>query len=263
MSINSPAIKKFQSLEEIHVPFCTGTNMPFVTCDDETYNDQIWTFTSLDAVKEFAQTYAQQKLAFRDVLVKKAQFGAFFMDLYSMGINEIVFCDEQGTHKLDFSQIVKFPDFSKMPEKQRPLMNQELQLSTIYFLQEARKSGVEPDKAKLEPLAEEMYANLANSRFLHQVMTDDTQEHTKGKLLFPLLTDKKGNQFQPIFSDHNQYMKHRQKNKPAENTRTLLVGIEELKKYLMKQAKGYLINPDGYCHVLTMQQLEYLIKHFQ
>ena len=69
-------------------------------------------------------------------------------------------------HKIEFSKFVKIPDFSKVPDNQRPLFNPELQLSSIYFFQEVKRPGVTPDKEKLEPLAEEMYANLAKAKFL-------------------------------------------------------------------------------------------------
>lgn len=262
MSIDSHVIKKFQNLKELHIPFSLATNMPFVTCDEDTFNDQSWLFTSLDSLKEFAKKYAEQKMVFRDVVVKKENFKDLFVDFYSMGVNEVVFCEEKNQYKLELSDIIKFQDVSALPPNQRPLVNQELQLSTIYFLQEVRKPGSEPDKTKLEPLAEEMYANLAKSHFLLPVMAVETEEK-KEKLLFPIITDKKGNKFQPIFSDHNQYKKYARKSKPEKNIRILLVDINGLQKYLSDQTQGYMLNPDGYCHVLNLQQLKFISERFK
>ena len=262
MSIDATIMKTFQGLPEIHVPFSAATNMPFVTCDQETYNDQIWMFTTNEAVNDFAKKYSEEKIILRDIIVKKEVFGDFFMDLHSMGINEIVFCEKNNIHKLEFSKFVKIPDFSIMPKNQQPLLNPELQLSTIYFFQEIKRPGVEPDKEKLEPLAEEMYANLAKSHFLLPAMRKETEDK-KEALLFPYLTDKNGNKFQPVFSDHPQYMKHIRKNKPEGNSRVLLVGIEELQKYLLPHVQGYLLNPDGYCHVLSKQLLKTISERFK
>lgn len=261
MSIDPLVVKKLQSLEEVHIPYAVATNMPFVTCDEETYNDQVWIFSTLNDMQEFASKFADQKILFKDVRLKKEHMPEFYADLHSMGINEIVFCDENAQHKLEFSKLVKINDFSKMPENQRPLFNQELQLSTIYFLQEIRRAGVEPDKEKLEPLAEEMYANVAKSKFLLPAMMEETEDK-KGRLLFPYLTDKKGNKFQPIFSDHTQYTKHIRQHKPEKNSRVLLADIEKLQKYLLPHVQGYMLNPDSYCHVLTMQQLKFISKRF-
>ena len=261
MSIDATVMKKFQSLQELHVPFAAATNMPFVTCDEETYNDQIWIFQNLDSATEFIKKYAEDKVLLRDIIVKKEFFSDFFMDLHSMGINELLFSDDGTLHKIDFSKFVKIPDFSKMPANQRPLFNPELQLSSVYFFQEVKRPGVTPDKEKLEPLAEEMYANLAKAKFLLPVVKKETEDK-KEALVFPILTDKNGNKFQPVFSDHQQYSKHLRKNKPTEKILTMLVGIQELQKYLLPQVQGYLLNPDGYCHALTSQLLKTILEQF-
>ena len=262
MSIDATIMKRFHSLPQIHVLFSAVTNMPFVTCDEETFNDQIWVFPDSDTLKAYAQKYVELKMPVGDIIIKKEVFGDFFMDLHSIGINEIVFCENKAEHKLTFSEFVKIPDFSKLPKNQQPLMNPELQLSTLYFFQEIKRPGVEPDKEKLEPLAEEMYANLAKARFLLPV-TPKKNEEDKEVLLFPFLTDKNGKKFQPVFSDHPQYKKHLLKNKLENPPRLLLVGIEYLKKYLLSHVDGYMLNPDGNCHVLTGQLIDTIINQFK
>ena len=37
---------------------------------------------------------------------------------------------------------------------------------------------------------------------------------------------------------------------------------EDLQKHLLSNVKGYLLNPDGYCHVLDAQQLTLIQQHF-
>lgn len=262
MSIDSLIIKKFRDLKEMHIPFSLATNMPFVSCDEETYNDQCWIFTSLEAVKEFAERYVSQNLRFRDVVVKKENFKDLFVDFHSMGINELVFCENENIYKLELSDIIRFQENVAVPPNQRPLLNQQLQLSTIYFLQEVRKPGIPLNKEKLEPLAEEMYANLARAQFLLPVIVEKTEE-SKERLLFPIITDKKGNQFQPVFSDHTQYRKFTLKNKPDDHTRVLMTDISGLQKYLTDKVHGYMLNPEGYCHVINQQQLNFLREHFK
>ncbi len=254
-------LKKLRSLKEIHVPYAVATNMPFVTCDEESFNDQVWFFPSMEGVREFAKRYEEKKIMFKGVTVKQDGMQTFYMDLHAMGINEVVFCDGGVEHKLELHKMVQIPDFKKLPLLQRPLMNPELQLSTIYFFQEVRRQDVEPDTDRLEELAEEMYANLAKSRFLMPVQMVPTDDK-KGKVNLPYITTKEGHKFQPIFSDHTQYMKHTKKNKPVENTRVLMVGIPELQKYSVPDSQGYMLNPDGYCHPLNQQQLAFIMEKF-
>ncbi len=254
-------LKKIRSLKEVHVAYAVATNMPFVTCDEETFNDQIWMFTSMEAVQAFAKKYEEQKILFKDVRVKQENMQEFYMDLHAMGINEVVFCDGGMEHNLELHKMVQIPDFKKLPIQQRPLMNPELQLSTAYFFQEVRRQGVEQDAEKLETMAEEMYANLAKSRFLMPVQMLPTTDK-KGNVNLPYITDKNGNKFQPIFSDHTQYMKYVKKNKPMDHTRVLMLGISDLQRYVVPDAIGYMLNPDGYCHVLNQQQLAFIMERF-
>ncbi len=254
-------LKKLRGLKEVHVAYAVATNMPFVTCDEESFNDQIWLFTSMEAVKAFAKKYEEQKILFKDVCVKQESMQEFYMDLHAMGINEVVFCDGGMEHKLELNKMVHIPDFKKLPIQQRPLMNPELQLSTVYFFQEVRRQGAEQDAEKLETLAEEMYANLAKSRFLMPVEMVPTEDK-KGSVNLPYIIDNSGNKFQPIFSDHTQYMKYAKKAKPNTNTRVLMVGIADLQKYGVPDSLGYMLNPDGYCHALNQQQLAFIMERF-
>ncbi len=57
---NSFTMKKFQSMEIIYVTFSQITKLPYVECDPETFDDQVYMFTEEEAAKEFAKSYAQE-----------------------------------------------------------------------------------------------------------------------------------------------------------------------------------------------------------
>lgn len=260
---NGNGENKTQILEQLYVPYSVATNMPFVTCDEETFMDQVWMYTYPEGVQEFAKKYEDKKIPFKGAIIKREHSAEFFLELHSMGVNEIVLCNGKTENKLELEKMGVFPDYSKLPEGQRPIFNPELQLSTIYFFQEVRREGVDPEaeKEKLEELAEEMYASIANSRFLMPVLMEE--EEGKKKMRFPFLTHKNGQKFQPIFSDAVQYDKYVKKQKPDEATRVIMIDLEGLKKYLLSHVEGYMLNVEGYCHVLTKQQLEYISQRFK
>ena len=263
----SLVIKRLQRMNEFFALYSAATHMPYVTCDTETGNDQIWMFHDEDSVKEFAAPYLARKIPMHGTRVPKEVMPDFFMDLHAMGINEIVFCDGGSQHKLDLDKVVRIPDFNNLPEGKRPLMNPSLQLSTCYFLQEMRRPGLPADspdrvdRATLEAMAEEMYVNLARAKFLMPVQIFPSVDGND-RLSLPFITTKQGDNYQPIFSDHTQYIKHTKIHKPMDHTKVLLVGIEDLQKHLLSNVKGYLLNPDGYCHVLDAQQLTLIQQHF-
>ena len=48
-------IKKLQNMEEMYAVYSAVTKMPFATCDEETFNDQVWVFADKEKVQEFSQ----------------------------------------------------------------------------------------------------------------------------------------------------------------------------------------------------------------
>lgn len=253
-------IKRLQGLEEMFVVYSAVTRMPFATCDEETFNDQVWIFTDQDKVQEFAKTYTEKKMLLMGVKVTKKEAPMFYMNLFAMGINEIVFQDGDTQHKLELTSVVKIPDYSKLPEKQRPILNPQLQLTAVYFLQELRRPGVEPDKAALKELEEEMSVNLVKSRYLMPV---DVQEEKDGpgniRMLY--VQNKEGERFQPIFSDTGELMKHYQ-NKEQKH-RILQAEFAQLPNYMIKDVQGYVLNPEGINLILKKEQIELLLKYYK
>lgn len=252
-------IKKLQGLEEMIVMYSAVTRMPFATCDEETFNDQVWIFTDQDKVQEFAKSYSEKKMLLMGVKVRKQEAPMFYMNLFAMGINEIVFQDGEAQHKLELTSVVRIPDYEKLPEKQRPILNPQLMLSSIYFLQELRKPGVEPNKAVLKELEEEMSVNLVKSKYLMPV---DVQEGKDGpnnvRLLY--VQNKEGQKFQPIFSDTGELMKHyRNKN---QKHRILQLSFEQLPAHMIKDVEGYVLNPEGINLILKREQMDILLKYY-
>ncbi len=260
-------IKRLQHMEEFYVPYAAATNMPFVTCEEENCNDQVWLFASEDGAQEFCAPYLAQKIPMKATRIPKSSSSEFFLDLHAMGVNEIVFCDGGSQYPLELTKIVRIPDFNAMPEGKRPLMNPALQLSTVYFFQAIRRPGLTPDspempdKKTLESLAEEMYANLARAKFLMPVQIFPSVDG-KDRLSLPFITTKQGDNYQPIFSDHTQYVKHTKLHKPMDHTKVLLVSLQDLQKHLLPNVKGYMLNPDGYCHMLNGAQLKFISQEF-
>ena len=52
---NSFLIKKIQSRTKMFVAYSAITNMPLVTCDEETANDQVWIFQTKELLEEKAK----------------------------------------------------------------------------------------------------------------------------------------------------------------------------------------------------------------
>ena len=51
------AIKELQNRETVFVAYSQATKLPYVKCDEETYNDQAWIFSTEEGIKEFTVPY--------------------------------------------------------------------------------------------------------------------------------------------------------------------------------------------------------------
>ena len=133
-------IRNLLETKEIYTAFARATNLPYVVCDPESFNDQVYVFKKEEDVKSYVKQQAELGNGLMGVRTFKQQYLNFFSSLVSLGVNAIVYCDE-GEMELELDEIVKQPDYSQIPKEQRPLMNPQLQLTAIYFLQELRRPG--------------------------------------------------------------------------------------------------------------------------
>lgn len=255
-------VQKLQELEQMYVLYSQMTKMPFVTCDPESFNDQIWVFTDKDKVQEYAKKYTEQKILLMAAEIKNPQFLGFYMGLFTIGVNSVMVVDEEGEMELELTEIVKEPDYSKIPPERMPPMNPQLQLSGIYFMQELRRPvNKEERSANIQEMEEEMAANVVKGRYLLALDTGDVpagEPVKKEDLKIPFIKDKEGNVFLPIFTDLREFQKFAR----GRNLRALTVPFLELEKYQIKDAQGFVINPAGFNLILMNEQIPVLKKRF-
>ena len=56
------AIKELQNRETVFVAYSQATKLPYVKCDEETYNDQAWIFSTEEGIKEFGKKMLEEKV---------------------------------------------------------------------------------------------------------------------------------------------------------------------------------------------------------
>lgn len=249
------SLKKLQQAKEFFVLFSRGTNQPFIVCDPETFNDQVWIFEEKESLEEMAKPYIEQKNPVASIKLENKNFLNFYSTLFTLGVNEVVFVEKDKKTEFELEEIVKQPDFSKLPENQRPLFNPQLQLTGIYFMQEFRRAVEMSEKEKLPELEEEMAANLVKSRFLVAV---EKKEGEAKDVQVPYIKNKNGDVFQPIFTDPGEFSKFNKEKK----FNAVMVEFKNLKKILIPMAKGVVVNPQGFNLIVMSEQFDNLMKRF-
>lgn len=261
---NSFLIQKVRSRKDMIVLFGAATVMPYIICDPETFNDQVWIFETEEQIKEFAQPYAEKKIPLRGIRFQNEQFLGFFTSLFALGINELVFVGEGGEQtKIALEGLVRKPDYSKLPPAQRPLTNPELQLTGLYFMQELTRGVPNEQKTDLPSLDEEFSVNLARARYMVPIDLSEGEGSPVDKLKnhqykMPVIRAKNGDTYQPLFTDVYEFEKFTQKKK----MNAIILPFPMLKGLLVKETKGFMLNPNGFHVVMPLQLLEAIEKRF-
>ena len=242
-------IKEIQGRENIFVAYSQTTKLPYVTCGEESFNDQAWFFTEEEAIKEFGKKKIEEKVLLMGMRYEKKDFPKMYGLLFSIGVNTIMWNDGGEQMEIDLERIVRKPDLSKVEPQKRPLINPTLQLSGIYFMQELRRPVPQEEHKNLRALEEELIANIKKSQFL--VAMERSEEEPK-KINIPYLKNKDGQILQPVFSDIMEFEKFARGKK----LRLAKIPFDKLPTILIEQAEALVINPMGFNLILNRDQLK-------
>lgn len=253
MGNKADAVKQLQNRDVVFVAYSQATKLPYVTCDEESFNDQAWVFSTEEGIKEFGKKKLEDKILLMGMKYEKKDFPRFYGTLYAIGVNTVIWADGEDRTEVDLTDIAKQADLSKLEPAKRPLFNSTLQLSGIYFMQELRRPVKKEERKNMRELEEELIANLLKSDFLIAMDKDPEDPH---KVNIPFLKNKEGDVLQPAFSDIMEFEKFAKGKK----LRAARVTFAKLPDVLIPQAKAMVVNPMGINLILDKEQLNKILK---
>ena len=111
-------IRKIQTLGEVYTILSRATRLPYVVCDPESFNDQVWVFESKEDLEKAVKPLTDKKNPVAAIKVENKSYLSFYTTLYTLGVNAVVFYekDREGI-ELELEEIVKKPDFSSLPKE--------------------------------------------------------------------------------------------------------------------------------------------------
>lgn len=246
------AVKELQTRERFFVAFSQATKLPYVTCDEESYNDQAWVFASEEEIKEFGKKKLEDKILLMGMRFEKKDFPRFYGTLYAIGVNSVVWNDGENQIEVEIDKIAKQADFSSLEPAKRPLLNPTLQLSGIYFMQELRRPVEKEQRKNLRELEEEFLVNLRKAEYLAAM---EVNEEDPKKINIPYLKNKEGKVLQPVFTDVMEYEKFARGKK----LRLVKVTFDKLPGLMIQQAENYVVNPMGFNLILSKEQINKIL----
>lgn len=272
-----------QDLKQAYALYSPLTNMPYVECEEENFNDQVLLYEDRAEAEAAVKAFEEKgiRTVVRELKTVEVQVPAdpkkpdgekktMYLNqvrqhlgiLPFLGVNAVGFQPAGG--ELSSVELTKIlPEgFEKKVEK-NVYYQPNLQLTGIYLMQEARRKKEYVDMKQLQALDEEFSSNLAKSRLFIAVLPPEGHEKDQRLNLkeckMPYLKHQNGDCFFPVFSDIWEFQKYAQSNKAL---RPIQVPFKELTKFWVQDAKAYMINPMGYSAPIAKEMIPKVLERF-
>lgn len=229
----SPVTKNY------HLDIFEGKTISFIFSEEEYYNN----YEEKLKGKGITVTARECKVADRTEL---------FMELYRSGIELIAIDEGQQYLIISLFDVIRKPDFSNLPEVQKPLLNPQLVSAADNFFQAMAF------KRPTRELEEKMFIEVYNAKYLlpfDPSQLDTSPENIvdgkliikdKSQLRIPLITNSEDKKFFAFFTDWIEFRKFDKQKKLSGN----IVSFADL-KYFSNKSDGIVINPFGFNLILN------------
>lgn len=230
------ALTILKNAKELYVMVSPYTKMPYVTCDAETFDDEVFIYLRIEDAENEKERLAGEKVSVNLVKMENKQFLSCYINLYTMGVNCIVLNrGAEGESRIQLMELVKKPEPDNLPKGSIWVENPELHLTALYFMQEMRRHPEAGMSEELKEIQEEMLAHYNEGSYIIAVKEAD------GRRDIPILKMKNGDSLQPVFTDVFEFRKFNAKNQ----FRMLVIKAEKIPEILVQEVKGVVINPFG------------------
>ena len=121
------------------------TREPYVVCDEETFDDEVFLFLDEEEAKKEAARLAEKKVPVTVAKINGKDMLVFFTGLYALGVNALVVTDKGEKASMQVSDIVKRKSPEDMPQGTVWVENPALHLTAAYLAQEMRRPAAAAD----------------------------------------------------------------------------------------------------------------------
>jgi hypothetical protein len=232
---------KMKENEALYIIFSTATKCPYVYCDPETFDDEIFVFFTEEEAREKWEELRADQTPVNIVRLENKHFLFFYTSLFTMGINALVV--SEGTEKVVFQleEIVHRAQPGERKDGTVWVENPQLHLTSLYMMQDVRKNNGKM-KPEHQAMLEEVVAHFAKGKMIQPLRKEGRS--------IPLLKLPDGDKYQPVFTDILEFQKFNRENQFS----PLVVEAVKMPRVLVKEAVGIVINPLGVNVPLKMER---------
>lgn len=241
-------LMNIQRAKEFYVIMSKCTGLPYVSCNEETMDDEVFVYLNEEAAKDDVTVLAKRDELVDLIAIPQKNGIGFFDSLFCMGVN-CVHIDKGTKEDTEFqlTEIVKRPSNEELPEGKKRVENPEFHLTAIYYMQKYRKNPKSVMIEELKDLREEMMVHFWEGTVLLAVEENGNR--------IPLLKKQDGKPYQPIFTDLHEFNKFYNVNRNMKY-RLMTVKANKMPMVLAKEAEGAVVNPFGVNLILDIKRKE-------
>lgn len=233
-----------QKAESVYCLVSLCTSQPYIVCDAETYDDQIYIYFDENTAQKAEAKLMGEKVPVKVITIPKKIYLPFYSSLFSMGVNRIV-VDHGTDHEIgiQLNELIKRTEKQNGGEKQNVIENPELHLTALYYMQEVKRDPKAQQREEIKDLYEEMLNHFQKGRYLIPAKEDSRE--------VPLLRQQNGDTFYPVFTDLMEFQKFCSAHK-EEKWQSGIIEARNLHKAMPDGVKGVAVNPMGVNLLLQM-----------
>lgn len=262
-AMKKAAAEKLRKSEQVYVLFSQCTRMPYVVCDDNTYDDEILLYFQEETAKNAAKKLLEKKEPVQALKIGKKDLLPFFVSLMLLGVNCILINQEPLPDEISNGKDTEYelssdPALTGIPiqldeiiRRKEPgeegkvlIENPQFHLTALYFMQKVRKDRQVEFTEEIKELHEEMMAHYQKGKYIIPV------KENAGTLV---MKQKDGQIFQPVFTDIQEYKKFLSMNREG-SIKTAVLPAEKIPGILAPGTIGVAVNPFGVNLQLQMKR---------
>lgn len=133
-------LSSLRNAEEMYVFMSLCTKMPYVLCDEETFDDEVLLYYTEEDAQREGKKLIEQRIPIQIAKIEKKQLLGFFSSLYPMGVNGLLINNNMESEaRLQLGELVIRPNTEDLPDGKVWVENPQLHLTALYFMQEMRR----------------------------------------------------------------------------------------------------------------------------
>ena len=110
-------LSSLRNAERLYVFMSMCTKMPYVICDEETFDDEVLLYYTEEDAQREGKKLIEQRIPVQIAKLEKEQLLGFFASLYPMGINGLLIDQNMDSEaRVELQELVKRPDTENLPE---------------------------------------------------------------------------------------------------------------------------------------------------